>query len=127
MVEHFFKNIQQLFIFSKKAPKQMFEWVLNISLVSVKNKQTNYLTWKNENFMAFFWDGVQLCQGYRATMRRQFTFYHLLPRSGRMKGCWTANPGQLAWDSTTLTTTIIGKTYVEYKCWGFINIKQTLH
>ena len=44
MVEHFFKNIQQLFIFSKKAPKQMFEWVLNISLVSVKNKQTSYLT-----------------------------------------------------------------------------------
>ena len=59
----------------------MFDWVLNISLVSVKNKQTNYLTWKNENFTAFFWDGVQLFQGYRATMRRQFTFYHLLPRS----------------------------------------------
>ena len=25
-------------------------------------------------------NGVQLSQGYRATMRREFTFYHLSPR-----------------------------------------------
>ena len=29
-----------------------------------------------KNFMALFIDGVQLSQGYRATTRRQFTFYH---------------------------------------------------
>ena len=28
-----------------------------------------------------FMDAVQLSQGYRATTRRQFTFYHLVPRS----------------------------------------------
>ena len=28
-----------------------------------------------------FMDGIQLSQGYRATMRRQFTFYHSVPRS----------------------------------------------
>ena len=41
-----------------------------------------------------FMDGVQLPQGYRATSRRQFTFYHEVPETpcahfidlGRMKG-----------------------------------------
>ena len=28
------------------------------------------------NLQPLFMDGVQLCQGYRATSRRQFTFYH---------------------------------------------------
>ena len=41
-----------------------------------------------------FMDGVQLPQGYRATSRRPFTFYHEVPETpcahfidlGRMKG-----------------------------------------
>ena len=34
-----------------------------------------------ETLWPFFIDGVQLPQGYRATTRRQFTFYHSVPRS----------------------------------------------
>ena len=30
-----------------------------------------------------FMDGVQLSQGYRATRRRQFTFYHSVPSSSQ--------------------------------------------
>ena len=62
---------------------------------------------------------VQLFQGYRATTSRQFTFYHIVPRSpgthlidlGRMKD-WvalrTTNPlvlnlGPLVWVSSSLT------------------------
>ena len=31
----------------------------------------------------FLINGVQLSQGYRATTRRQFTFYHSVPRSSQ--------------------------------------------
>ena len=83
-------------------------------------------------------DGVQLSQG---TKRREFTFYHSVPRSSwyiinrsrndeRMRlprsHPVVLNPGLLDWKSSALTTTIIGKTYVKCKCRHFINIKQTL-
>ena len=59
-----------------------------------KNKKTLW---------SFFMDGVQLSQGNRATMRRQFTFYHKSPKipgthlidPGRMKG-WV-NLGATQW------------------------------
>ena len=34
-----------------------------------------------KNFTALVMDGVQLSQGYRATTRRQFTFYHSVLRT----------------------------------------------
>ena len=36
---------------------------------------------KKQTLWPLFKDGFQLSQGYRATMRRQFTFYCLIPRS----------------------------------------------
>ena len=66
-------------------------------------------------------DGVQLSQGYRATTRRQFTFYHSVPRSlptfsldqpwkdEKLSQPWShrvvLNLGPLDWESSALTTT----------------------
>ena len=36
---------------------------------------------KKNQTLPLFMDGVQPSQGYRATTRRQFTFYHSVPRS----------------------------------------------
>ena len=70
--------------------------------------------------MAFFMDGVQLSQGYRATMRKQFTFWHLLTRSlwystdrppNDKTLSWPCgqpvvlNPGPRNWEPSALTTT----------------------
>ena len=64
-------------------------------------------------------DGVQLLQGYRATMRRQFTLYHLVPRDSwysfdqprkdeRLSQPWShpvvLNSGPLDWEYSTLPT-----------------------
>ena len=87
-------------------------------------------------------DMVHLSQGYRSTKRRQFTFYHVVPRSSwysfdqsrmneRISLHWNhpavLNPRLLDWESSALITTIIGRTYVKCKCPVFIHIKQTLH
>ena len=87
-------------------------------------------------------DEVQLAQAYRATTRRQFTFYHSVPRSswyslnqpqndkrlsGPLSHPMVLNWGLLNWESSALTITIIGKTYVKCKCRVFTSIKQTLH
>ena len=63
-------------------------------------------------------DGAQLRQGYRATTRRQFAFYHYLPGSSyyssdrtwkdkRVIRPWShpvvPNPGPLDWKSNALT------------------------
>ena len=65
-----------------------------------------------------FMDGAQLSQGYRATTRRQFTFYHLVPRGScysfnwpqkdeRLSWPWShplvSNTGPLDWESSALT------------------------
>ena len=73
-----------------------------------------------KNFMVhFFVDGVQLSQGYKATTRRQFTFYHWLPRNSwysydrprkdeRLSQTWShpvgLNTGPLDWKSSAITT-----------------------
>ena len=65
-------------------------------------------------------DGVQSHQGYRATTRRQFTFYHSIPRNSqhsfnrhwiekRLSQSWSyqvvvLNMGPLDWESSTFTT-----------------------
>ena len=69
--------------------------------------------------MAPFMDGVQMPQGYRATLRRQFTFYHQGPRkslysfdqpqkderlSQPCSHSVVLNTGSLDWESRTLTT-----------------------
>ena len=80
----------------------------------------NPLRLKRFYFMApFFMDGVQLSQGYRATMGRQFTFYHVVLRNSwysfdrprkdeRLSRPWSylvvLNTGPLDWESSTLTT-----------------------
>ena len=65
-----------------------------------------------------FMDGVQLSHGYRATMRRQFTFYHLVcstswylfnqpQKNERLSWTWSyptvLNLESLDWGSSTLT------------------------
>ena len=54
---------------------------LSILLIILYYDSLGTLTFKNlnfskRNFMAPFVDGVQLSQLFRATIRRQFTFYH---------------------------------------------------
>ena len=64
-------------------------------------------------------DGVQLPQGYTATLRRQFTFYHSVPRNSwysfyrprkdeRLSRPWShpvvLSMGPLDWESSALTT-----------------------
>ena len=64
-----------------------------------------------------FIDGVQLSQGYRATTRRGFTFYHSVPRSSwypfnrprkdeRLSWPWShavvLNPWTMDWESSAL-------------------------
>ena len=65
-----------------------------------------------------FIDGVQLSQSYRTTTRRQFTFYHLVPRiswysfdrprkDARLSRPWShlvVLQGSLVWESSVLTT-----------------------
>ena len=63
------------------TPSQMFDWILNMPLLPVKNKGKIILYEKLKNLRPLFMDGVQLAQAYRATPRRQFTFYHSVPRS----------------------------------------------
>ena len=63
-------------------------------------------------------DEIELSQGYRATTRRQFAFYHLVPRSSWYsfnrpqkdeRLSWprshpvVLNPGPLDWESSALT------------------------
>ena len=67
-------------------------------------------------------DGVNLPQGYRASTRRQFTFYHKVPRNSwysfdrprmdeRLSRPWS-DPmvlitGPLDWESSALTTRLL--------------------
>ena len=44
------------------------------------NIPSNYRPIK-KTIWPLFMDGVQLSQGYKVTMRKQFTFYHSVPRS----------------------------------------------
>ena len=57
----------------------MFDWVVNTPLLPVKNKETNHVIEKLKTLWPLFMDGVQLSQGYRATTRMHFTFYHPAP------------------------------------------------
>ena len=54
----------------------MFDWILNMPLLPVKNKETNYLIWKTQNFMAPFY-------GWDSTVSRLLSHYeetvHFLP------------------------------------------------
>ena len=76
-------------------------------------------TFKLKLYSPFFVDGVQLLQGYTATSRRQFTFYHQVPRKSwysfdlhrkdeRLSRCWShpvvMNTRPLDWESSALTT-----------------------
>ena len=85
------------------------------------------LLWKKLNFVAPFYRWVQLCQGYRATMRRQFTFYHSVPRSSWYsfnrprkdeRLSWSGsypvvlNAGPLDWESSALTTRLFPNNHV---------------
>ena len=69
--------------------------------------------------MAPFMDGAQMPQGYRATLRRQFTFYHQVPRKSSYsfdrpqkderlsQPCShpvVLNTGSLDWEFSTLST-----------------------
>ena len=55
-------------------------------------------------------DGVQLPQGYRGTMRRQFTFYYQVPRNSwySFDQTWShpvvLNSSTMDWESSTFTT-----------------------
>ena len=77
-------------------------------------------------------NGVQLCQGYRATTRRHFTFYHSVPSNSwysagqpgkdeRLSWPWgdqvVLNPGPLDLESSNLTTSPcqITLTSISYK------------
>ena len=53
-----------------RIPKK-FETIIYVKFLP--QTQLNFL-W------SLFMDGVQLPQGYRATIRKQFTFYHEVPR-----------------------------------------------
>ena len=56
----------------------MFDSVLNMPLCKeLRNKSYD----KFKTLWPQFMDGTQLSQGYRATVRRQFAFYHPIPRS----------------------------------------------
>ena len=74
---------------------------------------------KKKTLWPLFMDGVQLPQGYRGTSRRQFTFYHQVPRKSwysfdrppkdqRLSQPWShpvvLNTRTLAWESSALTT-----------------------
>ena len=73
----------------------------------------------SKTFLPFFMGEIQLSKGYRATTRRQFTFYHYLSRRicysfdqpqkhERLSWLWThpvvLNLGLLDWESSALTT-----------------------
>ena len=53
----------------------MFNWLLNMPLLPVKNREINYLIGKLKILWPLFMDGVQLTKAY-STVSRQFTFYH---------------------------------------------------
>ena len=94
-------------------------------LLPVKSKKEIILYEKLKTLWPLFMDGVQLSQGYRATKRRQFTFYHSVPRNSwysfnqpqkdeRISLPWShpvvSNMELLDWESSAHTTMIIGKT-----------------
>ena len=54
----------------------MLDWFLNTLLLPAKNKEKIILYEDLKTLCLLFMDGVQLSQGYRATARRQFAFYH---------------------------------------------------
>ena len=56
----------------------MFDWILNMPLLPVKNKEI-ILYEKLKTLWSLFMDGIQLSQGYRATLKRQFYFLPLIP------------------------------------------------
>ena len=58
----------------------MFGLVVNIPLLPVRIKKQIILYEKLKTVWPLFISAVQLSQGYRGTTRRQFTFYHSLPR-----------------------------------------------
>ena len=49
-----------------------------------------------KNFVAPFLDGFQLSQVYRATIWRQFTFYHSVPRGSRYSFNWPRKDERLS-------------------------------
>ena len=74
---------------------------------------SNFQLIKKATLWSFFMDGVRLPQGYRATSRRQFTFYHQVPRKSwysfdrprKDERPVVLNKGPLDWESSALTTT----------------------
>ena len=70
----------------------MFDWILNMPLLPVKNKEI-ILYEKLKTLWSLFMDGIQLSQGYRATLKRQFYFYHSFLRSS--PGTHLTDPGRM--------------------------------
>ena len=135
MVEHFYKNSKQLTIFAKKLHNKCLH-----NKLPVKNKEKNYL---NENLYGpFLWMGLNCLKATEPLRKDSLLFPTQSPEVPgthsvdlrRMKGCglpWShpavLNLGLLDWESSTLTTAVIGRRYVKYKRLVLINIKQTLH
>ena len=117
-------QLQTLKEFTDKSSVSLFDWN-NCSLSKnidnfehlIQSTKTDSKTLKT--LWPLFIDGVQLCQGYRATSMRQFTFYHQVPRKSwysfdrpqkdeRVSRPWShpvvLNMGPLNWKYSTLTT-----------------------
>ena len=99
-----------------------FWWIILIFLSSyflVGHVQFKLFTFFKKTLQSLFMNGVQLPQDYKATTKRQFTFYHSVPRTSwhsfsqpqkdeRLSSSWShsavLNLGPLNWESRTLTT-----------------------
>ena len=77
-------------------------------ILFLKKQKTLEQNFKKKTLWPIFIDGVQLSQGYRATMRRHFTFHHSVPRSSwysldRLQENERLNLGPQDWESSALT------------------------
>ena len=109
---------------------KIWGFLFNSNIYNAKSIRLPFLRFQKKiyGWMDPLMDGDQLSQGYRATTRRQFTFYHSTPRSfwysinrpwkdERLNWPWSQsvvlNPGALYSECSVLTTTLLFHDYVE--------------
>ena len=115
LVEHFYENSSRFTVFVKNS-------ILNVRLGS-KYASVACKEYRNKSFCA---KSLKL---YGLFLRMGFNYLKVTkPQRGDSVLFTNQSPGVPGTHSiNTLTTMIIGKTYVKCKCPVFINIKQTLH
>ena len=113
----------------------LYFWWSNLSKNQREISELLFFMFLTAIWLPLFMDGIQQPQDYRAILRRQFTFYHQVPRKSwysfdrpqkdqRLSWPWThpmvLNTRPLVWESSTLTTRPLLHQFPVHDSWSWV-------